>query len=351
LKILSVVGTRPNFIKMIPVILEIEKSNHEHLIIHTGQHYDINMSDIFFKEMNLKQPDYNLKIGSGSHGYQTGEVLKKVEKIIIDEEPDFVLVPGDTNSNLAGALAAVKLHFKIGHIEAGLRSFDKTMPEEINRILIDHISSILFCPTKFAIENLINEGIKKGTYLVGDTMFELALMVKEKVMNTKLDIDIPDEFILSTIHRANNTEEQRIKKIIDELIALEYRIVLPLHPRTNKILKDLGLYEKATKNLQIIDPVGFCEFSKLLTKAKAVITDSGGVQKEAYWNKKPCVTIRQNTEWVDTIQEGGNILAEPDEIQEKVKLMLERDIVFDEELYGYSDTSKRIVSHLENYTK
>ncbi len=342
MKIVSIVGTRPNFIKMIPLINRLENSKCEHVIIHTDQHYDINMSDIFFEEMNIAKPDYNLGVGPGSHGFQTGEILRKVEELLLKEEPDVVLVPGDTNSNLAGALAAAKLNIKVAHIEAGLRSFDKSMPEEINRILIDHCSKLLFCPTNIAVKNLQNEGISNGAFFVGDTMFELAFLAKENVKNEQINLDLPENYILTTIHRVNNTVEKRLKKIMEELCSLEYDVVMPIHPRTKQKLESLNLLDDVNKKITIIDPVGFLKFSKLMLKSKAVITDSGGVQKEAYWNEKPCVTVRQNTEWIETIQKGGNILAEPNEISEKIELILKRDIKFDENLYGFKDTSKRI---------
>lgn len=342
MKIVSIIGTRPNFIKMIPVINRLENSKCEHVIIHTGQHYDINMSSIFFREMNIVKPHYNLGVGSGTHGFQTGEILRKVEELLLKEEPDLVFVPGDTNSNLAGALAAAKLNIKVAHIEAGLRSFDKSMPEEINRILIDHCSKFLFCPTNIAVKNLQNEGINNGTFFVGDTMFELAFLAKENIKNEQINLDLPKDYILTTIHRVNNTVEKRLKIIMEELCSLEHDIVIPIHPRTKCKLVSLNIFDDIKKKITIIDPIGFLKFSKLILKSKAVITDSGGVQKEAYWYKKPCVTVRQNTEWIETIQKGGNILAEPNEISEKIELILQREIKFDENLYGFKDTSKRI---------
>jgi UDP-N-acetylglucosamine 2-epimerase len=347
LKFLSIVGARPNFVKMFPLTETIEKSRHEHILVHTGQHYDVNMSDVFFKEMGVKAADFNLGVGSGLHGYQTGEMLKEIEKVLIKQEPDVVIVPGDTNSTISGALAATKLHIKVAHLEAGLRSFNKFMPEEINRILTDHCSDFLFCPTHIAVRNLKNEGITENVHKIGDTMYEIALRVEEKVNSIKPRVDIPKEYILSTIHRAENTIDEKLPRIMSELGELDIPVVLPLHPRTKKKLESMKLLDKVKKQLIIIEPLGFFEFSSLLKNAKALVTDSGGVQKEAYWHKIPCVTVRDQTEWLETIEAGGNILAQPAEIKQKLKAMLAKDIQFDEELYGYKDTSKRILKILE----
>jgi len=348
MKIVSIVGARPNFVKMLPLMKVLDESQHAHVLVHTGQHYDINMSDVFFTEMNAKQPDYNLEVGSGSHGNQTGEILKKTEEVLIKEKPDIVVVPGDTNTTLGGALAATKLNIQVAHLEAGLRSFNKKMPEEINRILTDHCSDFLFCPTQLAIRNLKNEGIIDGIHYVGDTMFEIAHLVKDKVDAVSKRTDIPDGYILSTIHRAENTTTERLPIIMQSLSALEYDVVLPLHPRTKKKLEELGILAKYSKKITLIEPVGFFEFTKLLKEAQAMITDSGGIQKEAYWHKIPCITVREQTEWLETIEAGGNILAEPKEIKDKLELMISKKIKFDEKLYGYIDTSKRILRILES---
>ncbi len=345
---MSIVGARPNFVKMFPLTKTLEKSKHQHVLVHTGQHYDINMSDVFFKEMNVKPADYNLGVGSGLHGYQTGEIIKKTEEVILKEEPDVVIVPGDTNTTLGGALAAAKTNIKVAHLEAGLRSYNKRMPEEINRVLTDHCSDYLFCPTKLAIENLKNEGITKGVHHVGDTMFEIAHLVKDKVEAIPRRNDIPDKYILVTIHRAENTTDEKLPIIMENLALLDLSTVLPLHPRTKNKLIELGLFDFFSKKINFIEPVGFFEFTKLLKEAKAMITDSGGVQKEAYWHKIPCVTVREQTEWLETITAGGNILAEPNEIQEKVEFMISKKIKFDDKLYGYTDTSKRILHIFES---
>lgn len=348
LKILSIVGARPNFVKMFPLIKEIDGIKHEHILVHTGQHYDIYMSDVFFKELDVKPADYNLEVGSGLHGAQTSEILKKTEEVLMKEEPDVVIVPGDTNTTLGGALAAAKLNIPVAHLEAGLRSFNRRMPEEINRILTDHCSDLLFCPTLVAIRNLKKEAIENNAFYVGDTMYEIAQLVSDKVKAIPKRIDIPEQYILSTIHRVENTTNENLPIIMEELSSLEHEIVLPIHPRTKNKLVELHLLDEISENINILDPVGFFEFTRLLKDSVAVITDSGGVQKEAYWHKKPCVTVREQTEWLETIEAGGNILSKPNEIKEKLKLMLLKEIRFDEELYGFNDTSKRILKILES---
>ncbi|MHA1306133.1 MAG: non-hydrolyzing UDP-N-acetylglucosamine 2-epimerase [Candidatus Heimdallarchaeota archaeon] len=344
---MSVVGARPNFVKMFTLLDAIRNSKHESVLVHTGQHYDINMSDVFFQEMNAQMPDFNLDVGSGSHGQQTGEILKRMEEVILSEEPDIVIVPGDTNTTIGAALAASKLHVVVTHLEAGLRSFDKLMPEEINRILTDHCSDILLCPSEVAQTHLKNEGITDGVYIVGDTMFEIAKKVEDKVASYPSRDNLPKNYILGTIHRAENTTDEKLPIIVNELLDLEHPLVVPLHPRTRKKLQELNLLEKVEKKLTIIDPVGYYEFTKLLQDSIAVITDSGGVQKEAYWHKKPCVTVRDSTEWWETINAGGNTLANVDDIKNKLAHMLSKKIDFKDELYGFIDTSKRILTVLE----
>lgn len=344
---MSVVGARPNFVKMFTLIDAIKKAKHQSILVHTGQHYDINMSDVFFQEMNAQMPDFNLDVGSGSHGQQTGEILKRMEEVILSEEPDIVIVPGDTNTTIGAALAATKLHVKVAHLEAGLRSFDRLMPEEINRILTDHCSDILLCPTDVAKTHLKSEGIIDGVHVVGDTMFEIAKQVETKVSSLPSREDIPKKYILGTIHRAENTTDEKLPIIVKELLNIEQPLVIPLHPRTRNKLKEIKLLEKVEKKLTIIEPVGYYEFTKLLQDAQAVITDSGGVQKEAYWNKTPCVTVRDSTEWWETINAGGNTLANVDDIKNKLEFMLSKKIDFKDDLYGFIDTSKRILTVLE----
>jgi UDP-N-acetylglucosamine 2-epimerase (non-hydrolysing) len=292
---------------------ELRKHFNE-IIVHTGQHYDYEMDKIFFEQLNIPSPDYHLGVGSGTHGYQTGEMLKKVEEVLSKEKPDLVLVYGDTNSTLAGALSAAKLHIKIGHVEAGLRSFDKRMPEEINRIVTDHISDLLFAPTKTAVKNLYNEGIQDGVYLTGDVMYDTLLYsieVAEKKSQILDTLEIkPKEYLLATIHREENRNEKNLKKIFNALLESGELIVFPAHPGTLKLLKVSGLYNdlKKSKGILLIKPVGYLDMLVLEKNAKKIITDSGGVQKEAYFLKVPCITLRDRTEWMETVEDGWNVL-------------------------------------------
>lgn len=311
MKILTVIGARPQFIKAAPVSRALRNSNEE-IIIHTGQHYDENMSKIFFDELSIPRPDYNLNIGSGNHGYQTGMMLLKIEEILLNENPDALLVYGDTNSTLAGALAASKQLVPVIHIEAGLRSFNMAMPEEQNRILTDHISRVLFCPTQTAVNNLNREGIFKGIYNIGDVMLDATLYFKDaadKTSNILSYIGYEDKaFALATIHRAENTNsKERLSNIIEALSISGMDIILPLHPRTKKYMEEYGIIPG--KNVLIIEPVGYLDMIKLEANSSRIITDSGGVQKEAYFLKKPCITLRDETEWVETVENGWNILA------------------------------------------
>jgi UDP-N-acetylglucosamine 2-epimerase (non-hydrolysing) len=315
MKIVSIVGARPQFIKCAPLSRELRKQ-HQEVLIHTGQHYDYLMNKVFFDELDIPAPDYNLEVGSGSHGVQTGEMLKKIEAVLTSEKPDLVLVYGDTNSTLAGALAAVKMHIKTAHVEAGLRSFDKTMPEEINRVLADHCSDWLFCPTQTAVDNLGKEGITRGVYLTGDVMVDAFLYARERAENSdileKLNLK-SKQYILATVHRASNTDnKENLENIVNAFCQLQEAVVFPLHPRTKKQLKFFGLYDKLAQCVKLIEPLGYLEFTRLLNHASKVLTDSGGVQKEAYIYKVPCITLRDNTEWVETVQDGWNLLVGTD---------------------------------------
>jgi len=307
MKIASVVGARPNFIKLAPVSKELRKEFDE-VLVHTGQHYDYEMNKIFFDEMGIPEPDYNLGVGSGSHGYQTGEMLKRIEEVLMKEKPDLVLVFGDTNTTLAGALAAIKLHIKVGHIEAGLRSFDKRMPEEINRALTDHCSDILFCPTETGVKNLKNEGIAKGVYLTGDVMVDALqenIKIAEKKSKILDELDLkPEEYFLATVHRAENTDDfSRLRSIVDAFCEIVH-IVFSCHPRTEKMFKKFDLWDRLQKSVKVIKPVGYLDMLVLEKNARKILTDSGGIQKEAYIFKVPCITLRENTEWVETIEDG-----------------------------------------------
>lgn len=316
MKILTIVGARPQFIKAAALSrVVLMHPELEEIIVHTGQHFDQNMSEVFFQEMEIPTPHYNLNINGLSHGAMTGQMLEGIEKIILKEQPDLVLVYGDTNSTLAGALAAKKLHVKVAHVEAGLRSFNMDMPEEINRILTDRISDILFCPTQAAINNLKQEGyehIKTEIVLSGDVMQDAALFYKEKSdarSHVLSDNELkPDEFVLATIHRAENTDDEiRLQAIVHALNEIQktVQVIVPLHPRTAKILKD--------KNIEVtfktILPVGYFDMLQLISHARLILTDSGGLQKEAYFFNKYCITFRDETEWVELVEGGYNQIA------------------------------------------
>jgi UDP-N-acetylglucosamine 2-epimerase (non-hydrolysing) len=312
MKILTVVGARPQFIKCAPVSRELRKE-HEEVLVHTGQHYDREMSDLFFEELKIPRPDHNLGIGSGPHGRQTGAMLAGIEEVILAEEPDCVLVYGDTNSTLAGALAAAKLHVPVAHVEAGLRSFDRRMPEEINRVLTDHCSDLLLCPTETAVENLQREGITAGVHLTGDVMVDALLQHAEVARASPVLADLGlDQYRLATVHRAENTDDPARLAAIMRALGDLGDVVLPCHPRTEKMLKNAGLYEEANRRIRLIPPVGYLEMLALESGAKTILTDSGGVQKEAYVLGVPCITMRETTEWVETVEDGWNVLVGSD---------------------------------------
>lgn len=355
MKVISVIGVRPQFIKASVVSRELRK-RHEEILVHTGQHYDYQMNKVFFDELNIPEPDYHLDVGSGSHGYQTGEMLKKIEEVLLKEKPDLLLTYGDTNSTLAGALAASKLHIKTAHVESGLRSFDRSMPEEINRILTDHCSDILFCPTKNAVENLKNEGITENVYLTGDVMVDSLLYnreIAEQKSNILNDLDLKNkEYIVATIHRASNTDnEENLKSIVDAFSELNETIIFPLHPRTENFLKIYGLYEKLKSSVILTKPLGFFEFINLTNHAKMIFTDSGGVQKEAYVLKVPCITLRKNTEWVETVEDGWNTLVGID-INKIYRAMADftPSLKSHTDRFGNGDASKKIQNILSNLT-
>jgi UDP-N-acetylglucosamine 2-epimerase (non-hydrolysing) len=352
MKVLSVVGTRPNFVKMAPIVREILKRDINHILVHTGQHYDRELSKIFLSELKMPKLDYFLDVGSGSHGYQTGEMLRKLEEVILKEKPDFAMIPGDTNTSLAGALASSKvLEVITCHIESGLRSFDRTMPEEINRILIDHCSDALFCPTKTAVENLRREGVPdERIHLVGDTMVEACLEHKELASSMNFHTKYPqeNEYFLATVHRAENTNSQsRLNGIIEALLNLDKDVIFPIHPRTQKKLTEFGLMDKVkdSSKIKLMSPIGYLEFLFLLANCRLMITDSGGIQKEAFLLKVPCVTLRDNTEWVETLSSGANVLvgAESKKIIDGVNRMLTSKIDFDSNPFGDGNASKIIV--------
>ena len=318
LKIITVVGARPQFVKAAAVSRAIAAFNRfasavrvDERIVHTGQHYDPNMSEVFFEELRIPRPAVNLEVGSGSHGQQTGAMLERIEKVLVEEKPQWMLVYGDTNSTLAGALAASKLHVPVAHVEAGLRSFNRRMPEEINRIVADVLSSLLMCPTSTAIGNLAREGITKNVLQVGDVMYDsvlynVSLARKSSQVLPRLGLP-PQGYYLATVHRAENTDDPaRLAGILEAFAKVRFPIVLPLHPRTRRTLGK-GL-EAVGSNVRVIDPVPYLDMLMLEESSRMILTDSGGVQKEAYWFDVPCVTLRDETEWVELVKIGCNKL-------------------------------------------
>jgi len=364
MKVLTVIGARPQFIKAATVSRAIKEHNEENpdrtineIIVHTGQHYDMNMSDIFFEEMDIPKPGYSLGIGGGTHGAMTGQQLEQIEKVLLKEQPDWVLVYGDTNSTLAGALAASKLHIKVAHVEAGLRSFNMKMPEEQNRILTDRISSALFCPTQTAVKNLEAEGYSNfgiDINIVGDVMYDAALFYTERAVKPSSidDLDLSDGFVLSTIHRAENTDDRdRLSEIVSALnqLHLERPVVMPLHPRTKKKLEEFGL----KLNVKLIDPIGYLEMVYLLDRCTFVASDSGGVQKEAYFFNKHCLVLRDETEWVELVDNGSNFIVGTNKelITSKGEEILRKELpgsCFGQNLYGTGDAAKQVVAFLNN---
>jgi len=363
MKILTIVGARPQFIKASAVSWSLKADSEIHEILaHTGQHYDYGMSEIFFKELNIPQPNYNLGIGSGLHGQQTGKMLMEIEKVLQQEQPDFVLVYGDTNSTLAGALAASKLHIPVIHVEAGLRSFNRQMPEEINRVLTDHASDYLLAPTETAVHNLTQEGIPPHKiFLVGDVMYDASLYFAHKAAQQSQILETlalePRQFCLATVHRAENTDNpQSLQNIFDALINLSktIQVVLPLHPRTQKVLQNLDLIEAVQQSIRLIDPVGYLDMISLEKNARLILTDSGGIQKEAYFLEVPCVVLREETEWVELLEVGWNILASPtssDSLANAIQhhLTLDPSKLDHPPFYGDGSTGKKILDLLKTF--
>lgn len=344
-KIYTVVGARPQFVKA--AVFSRALKNHKSLkeeIIHTGQHFDTNMSEVFFEELDIPKPKYSLDINCGSHGSMTGRMLGDIEAILMSDKPDAVLVYGDTNSTIAGSLAASKLHIPVIHIESGLRSFNRKMPEEINRVLTDHLSDFLFCSTKAAVENLKAEGVEKGVYHVGDIMYDATTYAMSYInnnfsMSQKLR-DLPENFIFMTIHRAESTEKvedfrSMIKYALDFAKSKNLKIVFPVHPRTKQLVSGLEL----DSTFIFFEPLGYFETQFCLSKSKFVLTDSGGLQKEAYFHKVPCITMRSETEWVETIESGWNRLWSIE------SYMPQKPI----EEYGSGKSAEEIVKILEKF--
>lgn len=311
-RVLTVVGARPQFVKAAPVSRALADAGIREVLVHTGQHFDTLMSDVFFEELEIARPAHNLEINSLGHGAMTGRMLEGLERIMLAEKPDMVLIYGDTNSTLAGALAAAKLHIPIAHVEAGLRSFNRRMPEEINRVVADHLSSLLFCPTGTAIRNLAAEGIVKGVHSVGDVMFDATVAATARARASSRILEMlalqPRNYAVATIHRAENTDvPERFEAVLAWLAerGAEQPVVFPVHPRTRKLIEACG---RDTDKLRLIQPLGYLDMAWLLHNAAGVFTDSGGVQKEAYFHRVPCVTLRDETEWVETVEAGWNRL-------------------------------------------
>ena len=327
MKIVTVIGARPQFIKAAPVSKAFKEAGITEFLIHTGQHYDYGMSQVFFEELNIPEPNVNLSVGSGDHGWQTAQMLIGIEKVLLAEKPDWVLVYGDTNSTLAGALAAVKLRIPLAHVEAGLRSFNREMPEEHNRVLTDHCADLLFCPTQIAVDNLAKEAITRRVHLVGDTMYDAILQFGEiaRQRSTILrDLGLQQKgYLLATVHRQSNTDNpENLRNILAAFAEIEEPIIFPVHPRTRQKITELDLYNpksetcaepgRSIRNPRFIEPVGYLDMLMLERSARMILTDSGGIQKEAYWLGVPCITLRDETEWVETVQTGWNVLAGAD---------------------------------------
>ncbi len=324
--VMSIVGARPQFVKAAVVSRALDTAGVREVLVHTGQHYDHGMSKVFFDELDIPEPDINLGIGSGPHGRQTGLMLQALEKVMMETEPALVIIYGDTNSTLAAAIAAAKLHIPVAHVEAGLRSFNMRMPEEINRILSDRVSSILLCPTETAVDNLNREGIKERVYNVGDVMYDAALYYSGRAV--ALDTTCAGQFgekgfYLATLHRAENTDDAaRLEAIMSVLASLDKPVLLPLHPRTRARLAASGITPEGA--VRVVEPVGYLEMVTLERSAAAILTDSGGMQKEACFHGTPCVTLRDETEWVETVEAGWNILAGADAVTISAAVMFFR---------------------------
>jgi UDP-GlcNAc3NAcA epimerase len=323
MKLVSIVGARPQLIKIAPLARSFERHNRfggkpiEHVIVHTGQHYDASMSDAFFEELRIPSAAINLGIGSGPHGSQTGQMLEKIEQVLVEMQPDMVVTYGDTNSTVAGALAAAKLHIPVAHIEAGVRSFNRRMPEEINRIVTDHVSDLLLAPTPTAVDNLAKEGLSAKTVWTGDIMYDAVLFNRQMAERASDILErlglVPGSYGLVTVHRAENTDDKQrlgsLMAVLNEIAASTMPLVFPMHPRTAKLMGSKLPDWSAHPNLHGIDPLGYLDMLRLVSHARMTLTDSGGLQKEAFFLGCPCITLRDETEWVETIQGGGNILA------------------------------------------
>lgn len=353
MKILTVIGARPQFIKAAVVSRALRgQAGVQEIIVHTGQHFDANMSDVFFDELDIPKPDFHLGIGGGTHGQNTGRMIEAIEAVLLKEKPNWVLVYGDTDSTLAGALAAVKLHIPVAHVEAGLRSFNRSMPEEINRVLTDHAAELLFAPTQTAVLNLAKEGILGAkVQKVGDVMYDAALYYGSKAEKTSQILQSlklnSKSYVLATLHRQENVDDQkRLANILQGFATSDKPIVLPLHPRTRKRLQEFGLV--VPQSVRIIDPVGYLDMVMLEKHAALIATDSGGVQKEAYFHQVPCITLRDETEWVELVECGANRLVGADAAAIQVALAEEGVFQSGGDLYGQGNCGDKIATLLMN---
>ena len=356
MKILSLIGARPQFIKEAIVGAELRKAGIDEVLVNTGQHYDANMSDVFIKGLSIKTPDYNLGVGSGSHAYQTAITMLRLEEVALKEKPDMIMVYGDTNATVAGALVGSKLKIPIAHVEAGLRQHPKDMPEEINRVVTDHISSFLFCPTDKAVDNLEKEGITKGVHFVGDVMYDLFVKMRESLDISKTLANyslIRGKYILATLHRDFNTDDRsRLKNILEAMneVSRKIKIVLPLHPRTRKAIS-MNVYEDLTKDITILDPLPYSDMMSLLIGSKKAITDSGGLQKEAYFAGVPSLVMMPDTGWIELVEAGWNVLVDADK-----ELIIDKAFSYEppvnapENLYGNGRAGEKIAEIVVGYS-
>lgn len=336
---LTVVGARPQFIKA-AAVSRVLRAKHQEFLLHTGQHYDVEMSEVFFRELGLPPPDRNLEVGSGHHGAQTAAMLTGIEAVAEEEMPDWVLVYGDTNSTLAGAIAGAKLHLKVAHVEAGLRSHDRRMPEEINRVVADHVSDLLLCPSETAVDNLAREGITRGVEMVGDVMLDVFMRQDGEAAPEA------EGFVLLTLHRPENVDDpERLRALLTAVAAAGRRVMFPVHPRTRQVIKHAGI--ALPDSVNAIDPVGYREMVVLERRAGQIVTDSGGVQKEAYFAGRPCITLRETTEWPETVAAGWNILVghDPSRITSAIRSFRPNGPRPD--LYGDGHAAERVVAAME----
>jgi UDP-N-acetylglucosamine 2-epimerase len=345
LRVLTVIGNRPQFVKAAAVSGPL-RAAHEEVLVHTGQHHDDELSTVFVEELGIPRPDVELAIHGGTNTDQTARMLGALEPLLAEVAPDAVLVYGDTNSTLAGGLAAAQARVPVAHVEAGMRSFDRRMPEELNRVLVDHLADLLLCSSPTAVDHLRAERAAGTVELVGDVMVDVALAVQPRARERPLPVDVPEGFVLATAHRAGNVDDpERLRRLADLLLAVPHPVVLPLHPRTRARLEAAGLLDRVRDGLTVTPPLGPLDFTALLCRARAVLTDSGGVQKEAYLAGVPCVTLRDTTEWVETVQAGWNVLVDLD--RAAALGALERPVPAERpELYGDGRAAARVVAAL-----